>query len=70
MVNMIPVESSNLSSVGYEASTFTLFIKFHHGGVFVYFDVPSSVYNGLMNAGSKGHYHAVNIRNVYRHRKL
>ena len=70
MVNMVPVISSNLSSVGYEESTRTLYIEFHHGGVYAYYDVPSTIYNDLMNADSKGHYHAVNIKNVFRYKKL
>ena len=67
-MNMIPVASSNLSAVGYEGST--LYIRFHSGAVYEYYDVPSSVYNGLMSASSKGTYHADFIKNRYRYRRV
>lgn len=49
-MNMIPVNSSNLSAVGYDGST--LRIQFHSGGLYDYSGVPESVYIGLMNAAS------------------
>jgi len=49
-----PVQSSNLASVGYEPETSTLEIEFHNGGIYQYFQVPQEIYEGLMNAGSKG----------------
>ncbi|TEB04552.1 hypothetical protein Psch_03312 [Pelotomaculum schinkii] len=52
----IPVESSNLASVGYESETLTLEIEFIKSGIYQYFGVPEEVYNELMNAGSKGSY--------------
>jgi hypothetical protein len=52
----MPVESSNLTSVGYDPSSATLEIEFHGSGVYQYFGVPPEVYDGLMNAGSKGSY--------------
>ena len=67
-MNMIPVSSSNLSAVGYDGNT--LRIQFHTGGVYDYSGVPESVYNGLMNAASKGSYHAAHIKNDYPYRKL
>ncbi len=51
-----PVKSSNVSSVGYDPGTSTLEIKFHSGGVYQYYGVPSSVHEGFMKADSKGSY--------------
>lgn len=51
-----PVDSSNLASVGYEAETSTLEIEFRKSGIYQYFGVQSSVFEGLMAAGSKGQY--------------
>lgn len=65
---MVPVSSSNLSSVGYENGT--LYIAFNHGGVYAYFDVPSSVHEELMAADSHGKYFARFIRNVYTYRRI
>jgi hypothetical protein len=47
-----PVISSNLESVGYENGI--LEIRFHNGRTYQYFDVPEHLYQGLMNAQSKG----------------
>lgn len=44
------VSSSNLASVGYDAENEILEIEFNHGGVYQYYDVPESVYRGLMSA--------------------
>jgi hypothetical protein len=52
----IPVQSSNLASVGYDAESLTLEIEFYHGGIYQYFGVPQDIYDGLINASSKGKY--------------
>ncbi len=62
-MNMIPVSSSDLSSVGFENGT--LYIAFHSGGLYSYSGVPASVYSALLSAPSKGRYFHANIKNVY-----
>lgn len=62
-MQMIPVSSSNIASIGYQGST--LHIRFHSGGLYAYYNVPISVYNGLMNAVSKGRYFHANIKGRY-----
>lgn len=69
-MNRQPVSSSNLRSVGYDPRTHTLEIEFHSGGVYQYFGVPQSVYNGLMAASSHGSYFYHNIRNVYSYARV
>ncbi len=49
-----PVQSSSVSSVGYDRDSSTLEIEFLNGSVYQYFGVPESIFNGLMNAPSKG----------------
>ena len=44
----IAVSSSNLASVGYDEANSVLEIEFNHGGVYQYYDVPLSAYEGLM----------------------
>ena len=44
-MNMIPVSSSGIASVGYEGTT--MYIRFHSGGLYAYHNVPSSVYCSL-----------------------
>lgn len=62
-MNMIPVASSDISSVGYEGTT--LHIRFHSGGLYAYYNVPARIYNSLMNASSKGGYFHANIKGRY-----
>lgn len=66
----IPVRSSNVLSIGYDLSTNTLEICYRSGGTYQYLNVPSSVYNNLMNAYSKGGYLADFIKPFYRYRKV
>ena len=67
-MTMIPVSSSDLSAVGYENGI--LYIRFHGGQLYCYYDVPVYVYQQLMSASSHGKYFAANIRNVYRYDRL
>ena len=66
----ISVNSSNVSSVGYDANSQTLEIEFNNGGVYQYSGVPESVYEGMMGADSKGKYFHANIKNTYPYSKL
>lgn len=63
------VQSSNLASIGYDAENEILEVEFNHGGVYQYLDVPSDVYEELMDADSHGYFSA-NIRNNYTTRKV
>ncbi len=54
---MNPINSSNLKSVGYDKDNLFLFITFHSGDTYRYSGIPLSVYEGLLNASSKGSYH-------------
>lgn len=65
-----PVSSSDIQSVGYDPQTQTLEIEFNSGGVYQYFHVPASVYQGLMNAGSHGRYFHQNIKNSYSYHRV
>jgi len=65
----IPVRSSNLVAVGYDPNTSTLEIEFHNG-LYEYYNVPQSIYNGLMAAASHGSYFHQNIKDVFRYKKL
>jgi len=66
-----PVRSSNLATVAYDEGARQLEIRFRSGGVYRYFNVPRSVYRGLMRAPSHGQYFHHNIRQAgYRFRKV
>ena len=61
----VSVQSSNLSSIGYDKGNEILEIEFNHGGIYQYSNVPQRVYNNLMNADSHGVYFSANIRDMY-----
>lgn len=67
-MNMIPVSSSNISSIGYAGTT--LYVSFHSGSTYAYYDVPSNVYNALMSASSHGSYLAAHVKGTYRYSKV
>ena len=65
------VSSSNLASVGYDFTREVLEIEFLNGGIYQYFNVPSSVYSGLMSASSHGTYFDRYIKKTgYNYRKI
>lgn len=61
-VHSVPVDSSLLVNVAYDASTLILQLTFHSGARYRYFDVPASVYTALLAAESKGAYFNQSIR--------
>lgn len=70
-MNHTPVSSSNLASVGYDASTRTLQIAFHSGSLYEYSNVPQHIYNGLMQAPSHGRYFDTYIKHGgYSYRRI
>lgn len=52
----LPVSSSNLASIGYDANGAVLEVEFNHGGIYQYSGVPEEIFQGLMSAGSHGTY--------------
>jgi len=68
-MNRTPVTSTNVIAVGYDPNTLTLEVEFKDGAVYQYFDVPETVYQELMRAGSIGQFMHANIRNNYRYTK-
>lgn len=70
-MNMIPVSSSNLSAVGYDAASQTLRVAFVGGGLYEYSVVSGSVHAGLMAASSHGSYFDAHVKQgPYRYRKI
>lgn len=61
-----PVESSLIRSIGFDPVSSILEVELvEPRRVYVYYDVPFSVYDELMDAPSKGHYFNENIRDLY-----
>ena len=70
-VEMIPVKSSNLDAVGYDANEQQLYVRFLSGGTYKYFGVSEYVFNQLLMADSKGQYLARYIKKAgYRYERL
>lgn len=70
MSKMIPVESSMIQAVGYDAKTKILEVLFDSGKTYGYEDVPVEVYEGLMAASSKGQYMRSSIIDCYNDYKI
>ncbi|MBU4075749.1 MAG: KTSC domain-containing protein [Euryarchaeota archaeon] len=65
------VQSSDLQSIGYDPNTNVLEIEFKSGGIYQYFNVPESKYEGLMKADSHGKYFDAYIKKGgYRFKKI
>ena len=56
------VSSSNIASIGFDPDHMILEIEFLNGAVYQYYDVPQSIYDGLMAADSHGKYFAASIK--------
>lgn len=67
-MQMVPVNSSNLESVGYENGM--LYIRFRSGGLYSYAGVPAAVYAALMQAPSHGSFFHAHIKNVYPYSRI
>lgn len=64
-MNMIPVSSSAIVAVGYDATTKRMKIRFVEGHSYDFCGVPEGIFNGLLNARSKGAYYNEYIRGRY-----
>jgi len=62
---MVHVTSSAIDDVAYDAPARALTIRFHHGGLYTYLDVPPRVARDLLAAPSHGRYFHDHIRDRY-----
>lgn len=69
-MNMISVASTNLRAIGYDTETQDLEVHFENGLKYRYRLVPAAVFDGLLNAPSKGQYFNRTIKDRYRFIKL
>ena len=61
----LPVVSSSVASLGYDAAARTFEVEFTNGAVSQYFDVPLAVYDAFATAESKGRFLNDAIRDSY-----
>jgi hypothetical protein len=69
MPEMIYVDSSNIEAIGYDDDALELHVQFLSGGYYVYYDVPRTIFDDLINAPSKGSFLNREIKGVYRFTK-
>ncbi len=55
-MKLVPVKSSMIYAVAYDAASHTLDLVYYRTGVYRYFDVPPQVYRDLLKASSIGSY--------------
>lgn len=65
----ISVQSTNITSIGYDPETNTLEVEFKDHHIYQYYSVPEELYKQLLTAHSKGRYLNENIVNHYKYRK-
>lgn len=63
-MDRVPVNSTQLTSIGYDQVTSTLEVEFRKGGVYQYFDVSPQTHRQLMTAQSIGTYFNDMIREM------
>ncbi|MDR8389504.1 KTSC domain-containing protein [Aliifodinibius sp. S!AR15-10] len=68
-MNRIPVDSSNIASIGYDQDRALLEIEFNNGRIYEYYDVPQYEYDQLMAAESHGSYANENIYDRYKQQR-
>jgi hypothetical protein len=61
----VPVESSAIASIGYDAEEETLEVEFSSGSVYRYLHVPADVAVALYEADSRGKYFGEFVRKGY-----
>ncbi|WP_129409745.1 KTSC domain-containing protein [Marinitoga lauensis] len=67
---MIPVQSSNIDSVGYDDENRTVYVRFKNGVLYIYKRVPESEFNALLHASSVGAYLHRNFKDVYPYERI
>jgi len=68
VMEMKPVTSSQVESVGFENGT--LAVKFKSGGTYHYAGVPQHQYDSMMKSPSIGSYLHKNIKGRFAHKKV
>ena len=64
-MNWVSVDSRAFAAVGYRRGERQLYVRFHSGKIYRYFDFPPDHYDELLAADSKGSYFAENIRGKF-----
>ncbi|WP_374111337.1 KTSC domain-containing protein [Weissella viridescens] len=60
----IPVVSSNLNAIYYDAADSTIYINFKNGTAYAYPNTSIELFNDLLSAPSKGQFHHLYIKHL------
>jgi hypothetical protein len=66
----VPVDSSVVKAAGYRADAQQLYVQFHSGDIYRYFEFPLQRYEDFLAADSKGRYFSQHIRNRFRYERV
>jgi len=69
-VEMVAVESRNISYVGYSEEKKFLVFEFIRGPVYVYDDVPKSTYDTLLSSTAIDDYFNDSVKNSFKNRRI
>ena len=69
-IDLTPVKSSQIESIGYDVASKTLAIKFNSGGLYHYSGVSAADFKSFKNAKSIGSHFGYFIRNAFKHTKI
>jgi hypothetical protein len=69
-MDRIPVTSSTIRAIGYDADTAILEVEFNNGTIYQYSGVPQAEFDAIMASDSKGRYLNANIKGRYSFTKL
>jgi hypothetical protein len=65
-LNWVSVVSTVFTSAAYDAGTRQLYLKFHSGKVYRYFEFPAHLYDEFLAAESQGKYFRTHILGQFR----
>jgi hypothetical protein len=65
-MNWVSVISSVLAAVAYDGAKQHLYLRFHSGKIYCYFEFPQSRYDEFLAAESQGKYFGAYIRGRFR----
>ena len=69
-MELLPVNSSTLSKVGYDPSSGTMIIVFNTGSTYEFQQMPKDIYDNLLNSPSLGAFFNQNIRKRFMFKKI
>lgn len=69
-IEMIPVASSNVAEVGYDAAAQALHVRYLNNRTYVYSGVPEAVFQELLNAPSTGSFLNRVVKGAYAYHEI